>query len=188
MKLSDIFSLNLNSKGGAKLFKKIANKYNLDYKQVRKSVEENTNKYGYYDISLWIRTIPAEEGAFKPIAENFLLAVNNIEVTGIFLIHYTAGICAFSKTNMAIVMSISNIEYQIDNHNAKVYIKVDENDMKMTCIDINENAIKVDYKGSIIDRIVQQGESKEEVEQMFIKITEEEYERYVTEVNEQIGI
>lgn len=41
MKLSDIFSLNLNSKGGAKLFKKIANKYNLDYKEVRKSVEEN---------------------------------------------------------------------------------------------------------------------------------------------------
>ena len=41
MKLSDIFSLNLNSKGGAKLFKKIANKYNLDYKEARKSVEEN---------------------------------------------------------------------------------------------------------------------------------------------------
>ena len=53
MKLSDIFSLNLNSKGGAKLFKKIANKYNLDYKQVRKSVEENvgggSSKIKYYN-------------------------------------------------------------------------------------------------------------------------------------------
>lgn len=46
MKLSDIFSLNLNSKGGAKLFKKIANKYNLDYKEVRKSVEENVGGGG----------------------------------------------------------------------------------------------------------------------------------------------
>lgn len=188
MKLSDIFSLNLNSKGGAKLFKKIANKYNLDYKEVRKSVEENTNKYGYYDISSLIRNIPAEEGAFKTIVQDFLLTVNNIEVTGIFLIHYTAGICAFSKTNIGLIMSISNIEYQIDNHNAKVYIKVDENDMKMTCININDDGVKVDHKGSIIDRIIQMGESKENAEQMFIKITEEEYERFAIEVNEQIGI
>ena len=57
MKLSDIFSLNLNSKGGAKLFKKITNKYNLDYKEARKSVEENVGggsgvKEWYYSIDI----------------------------------------------------------------------------------------------------------------------------------------
>ena len=85
MKLSDIFSLNLNSKGGAKLFKKIANKYNLDYKEVRKSVEENTDKYGYYDISKIVRQYVGN-GTFKDILGDFHSMVNNVEITAIFLL------------------------------------------------------------------------------------------------------
>lgn len=155
-------------------------------KNVQNSSKENTIKYGYYDISLYIRNLSLKQGALKSVVELLLLTVNNIEITGVFLAHYTAGFCAFSKVNIGLLPSISDIENQIDSVNAKAYIKVDESDMKMSLTDIDENAARVDYKGSLIDRFVQQGLPKEEVESIFVPITEEEYERYAIEVDKQI--
>lgn len=189
MKLSDIFSLNLNSKGGAKLFKKIANKYNLDYKQVRKSVEENTDKYGYYNISKLIREGAVTEGEFDGIIETIYTFVNNIEITAIFLIHDTDGIICCSKLSaMLLRLGIKYIENKIDNNNANVYIKVDENDTYCVLRDLNEFKHKADYKGTLIDRFILSGIPKEEVEQMFVPISKEEYERFATEVNELAGV
>ena len=182
MKLKDIFSLNLNSKGGAKLFKKITNKYNLDYKDVRKSVEENTNKYGYYDISKIIRQSVGNYGEFKDIMGQLLIRANNIELTAIFLTHQTAGIFCYQKVNMALIFDINKIEDSIDSNNANVYIKVNENDMDYGMRDLDENRYKFNYKGTLIDRFISDGAQKEEVEQMLSPISKEEYERFVTEV------
>ena len=89
MKLSDIFSLNLNSKGGAKLFKKIANKYNLDYKQVRKSVEENVGGGGAKEYYYLFDADKALE-AFGMSEEEFNAALTESNGVAISLFFYGA--------------------------------------------------------------------------------------------------
>ena len=83
---------------------------------------------------------------------------------------------------------MQNIDDQIDANNANVYIKVDENDMNCMIVDINEHVFKADYKGTLIDRFIATGASKEDIEQIISPISKEEYERFVTEVNELAGV
>lgn len=56
MKLSDIFSLNLNSKGGVKLYRKIMGKYNIpkqDSKQLVKEIRNSSEGVGNSKIKYY---------------------------------------------------------------------------------------------------------------------------------------
>ena len=192
LRLKDLFKIDFSSKGGGKLYKKIMRKYNIpikDVKEVKQQIAEcssNSDNYGYYDISLIIRAIPNEDGAFKPIAMSLASMVNSIEITATFLMHYTAGIFACTKCPFLLLFDVSNIESMIDNENAKVYIKVDENDTNYKLRDIDENKLINNYTGTLIDRFVAMGQPKEQVESLFIKISKEEYEKFAKEVSEHI--
>lgn len=172
MKLSDIFNLNLNSKGGAKLFKKIANKYNLDYKEARKSVEENTDKYGYYILNKDVISGNFTSEHFCGLLVTLLEYTKYIELNGVTSFDRLSGICGFINTDAkyAIRMAQDNdgAEFPyIDGEYFNLGLKVCENDMNYIGVKNHKYHTYV-ISGTINQRI--------DDYTLFIPITKEEYE------------
>lgn len=171
MKLSDIFSLNLNSKGGAKLFKKIANKYNLDYKQVRKSVEENTDKYGYYKLN---KALIPNDFKKEGLCELLALLLNYtkyVEINGITSFDRVSGVCGFVNTDASYAIKLfqnkpDEFAY-VGGEYFNVGLKICENDITYISF-MNEKYYTHVISGTICDRINNYD--------TFIPITKEEYE------------
>lgn len=68
MKLSDIFSLNLNSKGGAKLYRKIMGKYNIPKQDSKQLVKEIRNSSEGEGVKEWYYTINVQ-GIYDSVGE-----------------------------------------------------------------------------------------------------------------------
>lgn len=171
MKLSDIFSLNLNSKGGAKLFKKIANKYNLDYKEARKSVEDNTNKYGYYVLNKDIIPDDFTIEDLCSILSELLKLVNYIELNGITGFDKISGVCGFVNADASYAIRLfqqSLLEFpHITKNEFNLGFKICENDINY--VSVNNHRFYIDIiSGTITGRMNECT--------TIIPITKEEYE------------
>ncbi len=173
MKLSDIFSLNLNSKGGAKLFKKIANKYNLDYKQVRKSVEENTDKYSYYKFNKDILPDDLNSEQFVLVLTELLRYVKYIELNGVSTFNNISGPCGFINTDALCAINLfqanDGAEFPyVSKEYFNLGFKICENDISFTVVKNNKIYTQV-ISGTI-------GERQDGLAIALIPITKEEYE------------
>lgn len=172
LKLKDIFNIDISSKGGGKLYKKIMRKYNIplkDVKEVKQEIVECSSGDGEGVKEYYYKTDESiKEEVLMILVELFSSCNTNI------LLKKLSGEVVF-ETNLSICFS--NIEHAISQYAG--YIKLDGRPSTVVILNDYDNFVPDGiFEGNITDRFNKIGMS--EYSNYFQEITKEEYESMIT--------
>ena len=193
MKLKDIFNIDLSTRGGAKLYRKIMGKYNIpkqDSKQLVKEIRNSSNgdnaKYGYYKLTQYWLNILNNYDTARERFEMLIYMFKYIECNGICGVHYQTGdITYIDHSSLLLLVDNRNNWPYFDIATFNLGIKVNEDAVRLNVLhtvskDENVNNI---LQGNLKERMALIGISSEEFDGIFQIITEEEYEHLLNNIN-----